>query len=52
MFTLGKLLSAGAEAEDERWAVRELLGRQLQVTLKREEARMLLGSFGSPTALA
>ena len=35
MFTMGKLLSAHAEAEEERWAVRELLGLQLQVTLKR-----------------
>ena len=51
MFALGKLLSAGAEAEEERWAVRELLGQKLEVTLKREMARMLLGSLGSPAGL-
>ena len=51
MFTMGKLLSAHAEAEEERWATRELLGRQLQVTLKREVARMLMGSLGSPVGL-
>ena len=47
MFAFGNLLSAGGEADEERWAARELLGRQLQVTLKREVARMLLGSLGS-----